>query len=308
MALAGHVSIVTGATRGIGKGIALQLVKAGSTVYITGRKSSPDTAAGTTLEGTVAELNAVGPGKCTGIFCDHADDKDVEAMFNQVLQENNGRLDVLVNNAYGAVALFQKKENIGKKFWEKSIEVFDGSYKVGLRSGYVASVFAARAMVPRKSGLIVNISSRGGNGYAAFQGGDIGYGVGKAALDRLSNDTAHELKKHNVAAVTLYPGITKTELIVKAKIKRALETGESVEFPGLAVVALAKNPDKAMQKTGKILLTDEMAKEFGYVDIDGTIPHSHPENFREGGMSKPPAYWSLEGGTAVAYNGPSSKM
>jgi NAD(P)-dependent dehydrogenase (short-subunit alcohol dehydrogenase family) len=183
-----------------GHRIAAGLAKAGGVVYITGRTPTSTKNAPGTLAGAAEEINTAAPdGRCIGVQCDHSDDVAVEALFKRVI-DKNGRIDVLVNNAYGAVITVM--ETGGKTFWEKDPWVWDASNDVGLRSHYVASVFAARQMVSAKKGLIVNVSSFGGWRYAGFAT-DVAYGVGKAASDRMANDMAVELQKHNVAAVSL---------------------------------------------------------------------------------------------------------
>ena len=162
--LAGKVCIVTGATRGIGKGIALQLGENGAKVYITGRTLDPPkgSVVGGSLKDTAAEIEARG-GKCIPVVCDHMKDDDVERLFEQVKRENDGQLDILVNNAYSAVnAIFS---NMGVKFWETPVSMWDTVNAVGLRNHYICSVYACRMMVPRKQGLIVNVSSVGGLRY-----------------------------------------------------------------------------------------------------------------------------------------------
>ncbi|XP_077865652.1 dehydrogenase/reductase SDR family member 1-like [Saccoglossus kowalevskii] len=184
--LLGKVCVVTGASRGIGKGIALQLGEAGATVYITGRTFTPnDTPLPGSLQETAKQVEERG-GTCIPVKCDHTDDKQVEELFDKVKKEQNGRLDLLVNNAYSGV---------------QCLLYF-------VRGHYVASVFAARMMVPAKQGLIINISSQGGLMYFF----NVAYGVGKAGVDRMARDCAHELREHNVAAVSVHPGAVKTEM------------------------------------------------------------------------------------------------
>ncbi|XP_072107042.1 dehydrogenase/reductase SDR family member 1-like, partial [Mobula birostris] len=165
--LLGHICIVTGASRGIGKGIALQLGEAGATVYITGRSMD-------TLQQAAKEVEARG-GKCVPVVCDSGKEEEVSSLFGRVKQEQDGRLDILVNNAYSGVqAIF---ENRRTKFWEMPPSVWDDINNVGLRGHYMCSVYGARMMVEAGRGLIVVISSMGGLRYAF----SVPYGVGKAA-------------------------------------------------------------------------------------------------------------------------------
>lgn len=283
--LSGKVSLVTGATRGIGKGIALQLGEAGATVYITGRTLKPKgEGVGGSLEETAKEIQERG-GKCIPIQCDHSKDDQIKALFDQIEKEQNGRLDILVNNAYSAVNSLMKAVNT--PFWELPETIWDDVNDVGLRNHYMCSRYAAKMMVPAKQGLIVNISSGGGLRYLF----NIAYGVGKAALDRLAADCAYELKKHNVAAVSLWPGAVKTELILdkfkdpdmswkigeyEAKQRDIFLMGESPEFSGKCIVGLASD-SQIMRKSGRVLLTAELSEEYNFTDVDG----HQPMNYRQ---------------------------
>ena len=288
------VAIVTGASRGIGKGIARQLALAGATVYITGRTLVSTPTSPGSVNDTVKEINAAcGADRCIGVICDHADDKSTEQLFDRVNREQHQKLDILVNNAYAAVHAIMDTDR--QKFWEKPLNMWDLSHNVGLRSHYVCSVFAAKMMIRRKTGTIVNISSFGGLEYAWFAN-DVAYGVGKCALDRMSADMAYELKRYNVACVTLWPGAVKTELIELRRgtdEKSAFANGESVEFAGASIVALVAKDNYAMERTGKILFTTELAHELGFTDVDGTIPKSHPEKLRDRMVNAPPTHWVL---------------
>ncbi|OQV21919.1 Dehydrogenase/reductase SDR family member 1 [Hypsibius exemplaris] len=283
MSLTGKVALVTGASRGLGKGIALQLGQAGSTVYITGRTlETGDSSAPGSLRHTAAEIEARG-GKAIPLACDHNNDADVAKVFQQIEREQ-GRLDILVNNAYSAADLFIK--NFGRPFWEFPDNTWDIVNGVGLRNHYICSTLAARIMTKQKSGLIVNVSSAGGKTYIF----NPTYGIGKAAFDRMAADCGLELKSHNVAYISLWPGAVKTELIQLESAERkagggtakpvSTETinlganngifdkflaGESTEFSGKAIVALANDP-KLLEKTGKIITTKELSKEFGFTD------------------------------------------
>ncbi|KAM9844664.1 dehydrogenase/reductase SDR family member 1 [Aulostomus maculatus] len=266
MPLSGWVCVVTGASRGIGKGIALQLSEAGATVYITGRQEK-------TLKQCAAEVMERG-GKCVPVVCDSTKDKDIEELFARISQEENGRLDLLVNNAYAGVqAIF---ENMGKKFWETDPSIWDSINDTGLRGHYFCSVHASRMMVAQGRGLIVTISSMGGLRYLF----NVPYGVGKAACDRLAADMAVELRSRGVASVSLWPGAVRTELVSKfvvdrdtpqgidSKWKEVFANGETTELSGKCIVNLAKDK-RLMSLTGKVLLTCDLARRYGIQDIDG---------------------------------------
>jgi NAD(P)-dependent dehydrogenase (short-subunit alcohol dehydrogenase family) len=266
--LAGKVAIVTGASRGIGKGCALELGAAGATVYVTARSS---TEADHPLPGTVGatahEIDALGR---TGVpvALDHRDDDAVEALFAQVLDEH-GRIDVLVNNAF----IVTDELTSGRPFWEVAISNWDDMIDIGTRSAYVASVFAARAMTAAGSGLIANVSSSGAEEYAW----QVAYGVGKCALDRITADTAHELAPFGVTVVSLWPGFVRTERIDVGRAAGLLpesldlSTSESSRFTGRAVVALAGDPAVA-RWTGRAVASRDLADEYGFTDVDGRLP------------------------------------
>jgi NAD(P)-dependent dehydrogenase (short-subunit alcohol dehydrogenase family) len=201
--LEGQVAVVTGASRGIGKGVALALAKAGATVYVTGRTTTASDSRPGTLVGTAEEINSddeVTLGSCIPVVCDHADDASVEALFQRIEQER-GRLDILVNNAYDGGG------GGAGKWWEQPFSSFDRPAMVGLRSAYITSMLAARMMTPKKAGLIVNISAFGGvKPYTS-----VVYTTVKTGIDRFTADAALELYEDNVSMVSLWPGLVKTE-------------------------------------------------------------------------------------------------
>ncbi|MDQ1432697.1 MAG: dehydrogenase/reductase family er 1 [Actinomycetota bacterium] len=266
--LDGKVAIVTGASRGIGKGCALELGAAGATVYVTARSiTEDDHPLPGTIGATAAEIDALG-GTGVAVALDHRDDDAVAALFERVL-EAHARLDVLVNNAF----IVTNELTSGLPFWEVPISNWDDMLDIGTRSAYVASVFAARAMIAAGSGLIANISSSGAQEYAW----QVAYGVGKCALDRITADTAHELAPHGVSVVSLWPGFVRTERIDMGAAAGLLpdtldlSTSESPRFTGRAVVALATDPAVA-RWSGHAVSSRDLADEYGFTDVDGCLP------------------------------------
>ncbi|GMT15498.1 hypothetical protein PFISCL1PPCAC_6795 [Pristionchus fissidentatus] len=283
--LNGKIALVTGASRGIGRGIALQLGQAGATVYITGRQPNESLQnnceygdALPTLEKTKQDIEDRG-GKAVLVYCDHSDSESVKALFERIDSEN-GVLDILVNNAFSAVNDINNTE--GKPFYELDPNLWDKVNNVGLRNHYICSVYAARMMTKRKSGLIINVSSIGGLTYAF----NVAYGVGKMALDRMAADMAEELKDTGVTIFSLWPAAVKTECarelitagkvqqVVKAPtdmIEESLTTGETVEYAGRCIVHMAADT-KVNKRAGKIVFTSDVARHYGFKDIDGATP------------------------------------
>ena len=281
--LTGKVCLVTGATRGIGKGIALQLAENGGKVYITGRTldSAPDAQLGGSLRETADEINARG-GFCVAVQCDHTNDEDIERLFQMIKDENNGQLDILVNTAFSGINYVLS--NVKVPFWEQPISGWDTVNRVGLRDHYICASYAAKLMVPRRRGLIVNISSDGGLIYTF---GAL-YGIGREACDRMAVDCGYELKKHNVAFVSLWPGYVPTETVgtftpgvsdtktsresnINMQNVTEFKRGESAEFPGQCIVELAVDRN-LMKKSGKVLFTYDLSREYRLQDKEGFSP------------------------------------
>lgn len=270
--LAGKVALVTGASRGIGKGIALVLAEQGATVYITGRTvNEGDYYLPGTVGSTAAECEARGKdsgGKGIAVACDHGDDAAVAALFERIDKEQ-GRLDILVNNA------FTLSDDLlePKGFWEKPLSNLE-MWDVGVKSNYVASWHAAKLMARQKSGLMVAISGFAGTTYTY----GVIFGTSKSAVGRMARDMAVELQPYNVASLTLWQGLTLTEKAQDNLAKMADKmttsittmTGSSVEHPGRVVAALAADPE-IMKKSGGEFVTTELAMEYGITDIDGTV-------------------------------------
>ena len=275
--LKGAVAVVTGASRGIGKGIAVELGAAGAIVFITGRTVGPGGRLPGTIGETAAEIDVSG-GVGVALQCDHHDDVQVEAAFSRVIAEH-GRIDVLVNNVFAAPDLAQW---LGRPFWELPTKAWDEVIDIGVRSHYVAAAHAARTMVGAGRGLIINVSSSGAIQYAH----NVPYGVGKAAVDKMTADMAHELEPHSVAVVSLWPGLVKTELVMFGARRgedggQFLDLGdeglfdlagaESPRFVGRAAVALSADPN-VMTKSGRAFAVADLAREYGFTDLDGRIP------------------------------------
>jgi dehydrogenase/reductase SDR family member 1 len=272
--LNGRIAVVTGASRGIGKGIALELGAAGAEVYVTGRSAAAGRLPGTVQETAAAVTEAGGTG--VPVICDHRDDDAVAALFTRIRDEH-GHLDVLVNNVYDAPG---SARWLGKPFWKVPPAAWDDGYDIGLRSHYVAS-FHGAPMLIKAGGLIVNISSPGAVRYMH----NAVYGTAKAALDRLTADMAHELTDAGVAVVSLWPGIVNTELLQlvppDAQGRRLLalpgedtidlDTAETPHFTGRAVVALAADPGR-LARTGTACRVADLADAYGFTDTDGRIP------------------------------------
>lgn len=272
--LKGTVAIVTGGSRGVGKGAAIGLGEAGAVVYVTGRSENgsnmPDFLKDTSIYKTAEEITAKG-GVGIPVKCDHNNDEEVEALFKRVYKEN-GKLDILVNNAWGGGIHAVNQYFFNTPFWEQPVSLWDDNFNVGLRSNYIASRLAAKIMINQKSGLIVNISFYGGRRYL----NNVAYGVCKAAVDRLSQDTALELKDYGVSVFSLYPGQVSTEGMVeysKYNSSINLDKMESPQFTGRCIAALAGDKN-IIENTGKILITSEIAEHYRFTDINGKLPKS----------------------------------
>ena len=265
--MAAKVALVTGASRGAGRGIARGFGEMGYTVYVTGRTTAPGDAKGwdgTVLPGTVAETAAevtAAGGKGIAVMCDHADDAQVAALFARIAEEQ-GRLDVLVNNAtYIHHQLIEKKP-----FWEKDLDAAK-ILDVGLRSAYVASWHAARMMVKQGSGVIAFGSSFGGSCYMHGPA----YGAQKAGVDKFAHDMEHDLRGTGVIAVSIWMGplVTERSLIAQKtnpeQYEGFIEAAENPEFTAHIIDAIAAAPNRD-ELSGQTLIGAEIAKELGVTD------------------------------------------
>jgi NAD(P)-dependent dehydrogenase (short-subunit alcohol dehydrogenase family) len=271
--LDGKVALVTGASRGVGKGVVLGLCEAGATVYLTGRSTRADGATVNlpgTIEGTAEEAAALG-GTAIPLKCDHADDTQMQAVIERI-RADQGRLDVLVNNVWGGYEYMHRFEfqHLGAPFWTRPIGLWDEMFVAGPRAHYVASALAAPLMVEQRSGLIVNISFFAGQKYS----NDILYTLSKAASQTMATYMAEELREHGVAAVALYPGLVRTESVLQAGEEHFdFSNSESPQFIGRAVAALAADAG-VMERTGRTLVAADLGEQYGFTDIDGKQPRS----------------------------------
>lgn len=258
------IAVVTGASRGVGRGVALGLGGAGATVYVTGRSGHGNRTED--LPGTVHDTaTAVTQRGGLGIaaVCDHTVDGDVEALFTRI-REEQGRLDVLVNSAWGGyeqydIARFQSP------FWEQPDRQWSGMFTSGVRATLLTSRLAVPLMLPAKSGLIVHVTAWDRDKYL----GNLYYDTAKAATNRMAFGMGRELLAHGIVVVALAPGFVRTERVAAAFAGAPMpDCLESPEYTGRAVVALASDKD-AIAKSGRTLTVGELASAYGFTDIDG---------------------------------------
>jgi len=287
--LKGRIAVVTGASRGGGRGIALSLGEAGATVYVTGRSVRGDTTrpdlAGATVDDTAEDVTTRG-GVGIPVRCDHTRDDEVAALFDRIEREG-GVLDLLVNNVWGGYEDYD--EAFTDPFWEQPASRWDGMFSAGVRAHWIASQHAARLMVSRGSGLIASTTfwDRGKSLSS------LPYDLAKNAVNRLAYEMALELKSHGVASVAVSPGWMRTEAVLAAyglpiddsvrELPPELEQTESILYVGRAVAALASDA-KVLEKTGRILTVGDLAREYGFTDVDGSQPPPYrllPEHTRD---------------------------
>ena len=263
------VAVVTGASRGAGRGIAIALGSHGCTVYVTGRsEQAGDHALPGTIHETARAVTEAG-GKGIAVRVDHGNDAEVQALFAQVEREQ-GRLDILVNNA---CALHDELTAPGN-FWEKPLGIA-AMLDVGLRSSYVASYYAAPLMTARRQGLMAFTSASG----AAHYSFGPAYGAHKAGMDKFAADMAIDLKPFGVAAVSIWMGALLTDrlrmVIASDPMKyAALEAAaETPEFTGHVIWALY-NDSGLLELSGQTVIGAEMAVKYGFTDTGGRQPRS----------------------------------
>jgi NAD(P)-dependent dehydrogenase (short-subunit alcohol dehydrogenase family) len=271
--LSGRVALVTGASRGVGRGIALGLGEAGATVYVTGRTVEEGTSSARlpgTVHATAEEVTRLG-GTGVAVPCDAGDDDQVAAVVRRVADES-GRLDVLVNSAWGGYERFTDGSPFNPgPFWEQPLGLWDAMHRIGVRAHYVTSALAAPLLIETGGGLVVSVSSFAGQVVVP----PVPYGVAHAAIDRLARDMAEDLRPRGVTSLSLYPGLVLTES-VQANLQYFADqpNRETPRFVGRVVAALAADAD-VLRLTGRWLVAAEVAAEYGVVDEHGRLPRSN---------------------------------
>ncbi|MEJ8543727.1 SDR family NAD(P)-dependent oxidoreductase [Brevibacillus borstelensis] len=266
--LTGKIALVTGGSRGAGRGIAVELAKAGATVYVTGRsvkgRSTLDFPG--TIDDTAAEIRSLG-GTAFAVRCDHTNDEETESVMDRIWQEQ-GRLDILVNNVWGGNELAIAY----KPFWELPLLHWDHMFQAGVRAQLATNRFAIPLMRRQKAGLIVHTTFWDDYKYT----GHFYYDLAKNALNRMAYGLATELMQDNIAVVAVSPGWMRTELVLAAfntdednwHTVEELKQTETPHYIGRAICALAG--DLAVkQKTGQVLRVGQLAEEYGFTDLDG---------------------------------------
>lgn len=275
--LQGSVALVTGASRGAGRAIAVELGSAGATVYVTGRSvaggPTTDNVPGT-IDDTAREVTERG-GRGIAVRCDHTDDAEVDALFARI-RADHGRLDVLVNNVWGGYEDSECKPLRFVPFWEQPVQQWDAMFTAGVRAHLTASRLAVPLMLPQRRGLIVSTTA---NLAVLPYLRNIFYDLSKHAVTRLVWSMAEELREHGLASLAVAPGFMRTERVTEAFRRAGAAAAldgpggpkETPTYLGRAVVALATDP-QVLEKSGQVLEVGALAREYGFTDTDGSQP------------------------------------
>lgn len=295
--LEGKIALVTGASRGAGRGIAIELALAGCKVFITGRSRkgrSKTQYDDLTLDSTKEMIEKVG-GECIVLECNHSNENEIRAIF-EVISKGEGKLDILVNNVWAGYTdknfqLDIKTDNFTNKFWEQPLWRWDHMFQTSLKSHFICSQEAAKLMIPRKSGLIVTTGFWDDDKFLS----NVPYDVVKHAKARLAYGMAIDLLEHNVTSVYLSMGWIRTEHLKRTSVDGQLndenyknyeeyERTESTRYVGRAIVKLASDSN-VFNRTGRTLTTGELAREYDFVDLDESQPRRYVTAERSKGLT-----------------------
>ncbi|WP_201715743.1 SDR family NAD(P)-dependent oxidoreductase [Rossellomorea arthrocnemi] len=262
------VALVTGGSRGAGRAIAVELGKAGATVYVTGRSTKGNSTKNFpgTIDDTVIQIEEAG-GKGIAVRCDHTIDEETKAVIEQI-REEQGRLDILVNNVWGA-------HDIGVNpgaFWELPLEIWDKMFTAGVRAQLATNHFAIPLLRENKEALIIHTTFWDEGKYT----GQFYYDLAKNALVRMAYGLSEELKDEGIAVMSVSPGFMRTELVLQHmgvseenwQESEALQKSETPYYVGRAITSLATD-SKVMKKTGQVLRAGDLAEEYRFTDVDG---------------------------------------
>ncbi len=254
--LSGKVALVTGASRGVGKGVALGLGEAGAKVYITSRTVTESSEEGS-LDRTREEFEGL-VGECVPLRCDHRNDAQTEAVFLRMFEQEE-RLDILVNSAWGGYERMTEQGEFTwtRPFWEQPLWRWEAMFGAGVRAAFACSRLAASRMIEQGSGLIVNLSHRAAQQYE----GNAIYGAAKCATDRLTRDMALELEGSGVWVVSLHPGLVRTEKVMQAADFLDLSGSQSPRSVGRTVARLFLDPAIGKKSGGIVVAADEQPAE-----------------------------------------------
>ncbi|WP_173916787.1 SDR family NAD(P)-dependent oxidoreductase [Halobacillus sp. Marseille-Q1614] len=268
--LKGKIALVTGASRGAGRGIAVELGKAGATVYVTGRSTRGKSTNGWpgTIDDTAEQIEAAG-GKGIAVRCDHTNDSETAGVIEQIRREH-GKLDILVNNIWGA----HDHSIDDKPFWELSLKNWDTMFTAGVRAQLATNHFAIPLLRENSQALIIHTTFWDEYKYT----GHFYYDLAKNALTRMSYGVSIELKQDNIAVIAVSPGFMRTELVLNYhqtdedhwQEDEDLKHTETPYYIGRGIQALARDPE-VMKKSGQIITAGDLAKEYRFTDIDGRV-------------------------------------
>jgi NAD(P)-dependent dehydrogenase (short-subunit alcohol dehydrogenase family) len=278
-ALSGRIALVAGATRGAGRGIAVQLGACGATVYCTGRTTRSQRSEMNrpeTIEDTAALVDAAG-GRGIAVQVDHLDPQQVRALVERI-ERDQGRLDILVNDIFGAT-----KIEWNKTVWESDLEYGLRQLHLAIDTHAITSHFAIPLLLRNPGGLVVEINDGTAEYNDRTYRNSFFYDLAKAGVQRMGFALAYELGSRGATAVTLTPGWLRSEAMLEAfgvteanwrdalKFQPHFAISETPAFVGRAVAALAQDP-QVSRWNGKSLSSGELAKLYGFTDLDGSQP------------------------------------